>query len=153
MNSGLQKEWSNALPRQPPDPTRLTWTRWGRWRARTRCRWPWIWTCSRWTRSEPSWPWCRAGCPTGERETQLKKKMGFIIVVFIFLVPGSGCSTAVEHTPWEQQLKRLRVRIPLGPGLFYSSSFLSFPLSLHNKLVECPKQVLQGGASTEFKDK
>ena len=38
---------------------------------------------------------------------------------------GSGCSTMVEHTPWEQKLERSWVRILPGAGLF-SSAFLSF---------------------------
>ena len=52
----------------------LTWRRWGRWRGGTRCRWSWRWTCSRWTRTAPSVPWCTAGCPTAGKETPLKPK-------------------------------------------------------------------------------
>ena len=46
-------------------------------------------------------------------------------VVHFDLIMGSGCSTAVEHTPCEQTLERLWVRISPGGGIFTSSTFLS----------------------------
>ena len=49
------------------------------------------------------------------------------------------CSAVVEQTPQELKLMRSWVQILSGAGLFYSSSFLSFPFSPQNKSVECTK--------------
>ena len=50
-----------------------------------------------------------------------------------------SCSAVVEQTPQELKLMRSWVQILSGAGLFYPSSFLSFPFSPQNKSVECTK--------------
>ena len=47
-----------------PNKMFLTWRRWGRVSEETRCRWPWRWTYSRWTRRAPSSPRYTAWSPT-----------------------------------------------------------------------------------------
>ena len=53
---------------------------------------------------------------------------------------GSGCSTAVEQTPWEQVFEGSWVRIPPCAGLlFLLFPFVCFHFSPHKKTVECLK--------------
>lgn len=50
----------------------LTWRCWGRRRGEIRCRWPWRWNETRWTRRAPFARRCTAKCPTPAAPPPLK---------------------------------------------------------------------------------